>query len=449
MSVLAPLRSVPFRFLVAGRTINSVGNAIAPVALAFAVLDLTGSPSDLGLVVGARMFANVLFLLFGGALADRLPKHHLMVGASIAAAVTQGAVAVLVLGGAATIPLLIALSAVNGMVSALALPASAAIVPQLVPVESRQQANALVRLCFNGAYIAGAPVGGILVAGVGPGWGIAVDAAAFGLSAVAFALLRIPAAAQPAAGPRAAPGEIEPGSAAAQAGPVTAQAGPPTAPPRTSILADLRGGWTEFRSRTWLWVVVAAFSVINACLSGGMTILGPVVADATIGRRAWGFVLAAQTVGMLLGALVAMRINVSRLLLFGVACCALEILPMLTLGIAPHLGLLMAAAFLTGVGIEQFGVAWETSMQEHVPADKLARVYSYDMVGSFVAIPVGQVAAGPIAQAVGVEPTLVGAAVLVGLAVLAMLASRDVRNLRHRRPTSPQAAAAVMEESAR
>jgi len=180
-----------------------------------------------------------------------------------------------------------------------------------------------------------------------------------------------------------------------------------------------------------------------------MSVLGPVVADDTVGRRAWGFVLAAQTVGMVLGAVVAMRINVARLLLFGVVCTIFEVLPMLTLGIAPHLGLLLAAAFLAGLGIEQFGVAWETTMQEHVPADKLARVYSYDMVGSFVAIPVGQILAGPIAGAVGVEPTLVGAAALIGLAVAGMLVSRDVRNLRHHRPTSPEPAAAVMEESAR
>ncbi|AGZ38429.1 MFS transporter [Actinoplanes friuliensis] len=416
MNALAPLRIVPFRFLLAGRTINSLGNAIAPVALAFAVLDLTGSPRDLGLVVGARVLVNVLFLLFGGALADRLPKHLLMVGASIAAAVTQAAVAALVLSGTATVALLIALSAVNGMVSALALPASSSIVPQLVPADLRQQANALSRLLFNGAFIVGAPIGGVLVAGVGPGWGIAVDAAAFALSAIAFALLRLP----PRADEKAE---------------------------RTSIFTELRTGWTEFRSRTWLWVVVAGFGVINACISGGLNVLGPVVADDTVGRKAWGFVLAAQTAGMLLGAILALRIRLSRLLFFGVACMALEILPMVTLGVVPHLGLLLGAAFLAGVGVEQFGVAWETTIQEHVPADKLARVYSYDMVGSFVAIPIGQVAAGPIAEAVGIEPTLVGTAALIGLAVIGMVSSRDVRNLRHRLPTSAKAADPTMEES--
>ena len=589
MSVRAPLRYVPFRFLLAGRTINSLGNAIAPVALAFAVLDLTGSPSALGLVVGARMLANVLFLLFGGALADRMPKHLLMVGSSIAAAATQAAVAALVLTGTATIPSLIALSAVNGMVGALALPASSAIVPQLIPAEIRQQANALSRLFFNGAVIVGAPIGGVIVAGVGPGWGIAVDAATFALAALFFALLRIPpplsAAAPPppplptpreptspeilqsalgsvaptpcepaplgpealrsvpvsvspvpggpaqaasasqmsssegpalppeppenSKSPRAsfsvspalggparpasvwptptsasawptsealppasvsvspAPGGARPVSVSASAWP-TSETLPPAPVPvsgasvgdsvgsvadsggagRGGVLTDLRVGWAEFRSRSWLWVVVAGFCVINACLSGGMNVLGPVVADATIGRRAWGLVLAAQTVGMVLGALVAMRLRAGRLLLVGVVCIVFEVLPLLILGVVPHLGLLLAAMFLAGLTIEQFSVAWETSMQEHVPAEKLARVYSYDMVGSFVAIPVGQVAAGPIAEAAGVEATLVGAAVLVGLAVVGMLSSRDVRNLRHRLPTSAKAPAPTMEESA-
>ncbi|PRY27064.1 MFS transporter [Pseudosporangium ferrugineum] len=416
MSAFAPLRHVAFRYLLAGRTVTALGNAVAPVALAFAVLDLTGSASDLGLVVGARVLANVLFLLFGGALADRLPKHLLMVGSSAAAAVTQGAVAALVLTGTATVPLLIALSAVNGMVSALAMPASSAILPQLIPADLRQQANGLNRMVFNGAFIVGAPLGGVLVATVGPGWGIGIDAIAFLIGGLCFAALRIPGAAQ---------GE---------------ESG------RSGIVADLRAGWTEFRSRTWLWVIVAAFGLINACLSGGLGVLGPLVADASVGRRAWGFVLAAETAGMVLGAFIAMRIKVRRLLFVGVLCTSFLALPLLTLGLAPHLGLLMGATFVTGLAIEQFVVAWETTMQEHVPADMLARVYSYDMVGSFIAIPIGQVVAGPIAEAVGVEPTLVGAAGLIALAVLGMLSSRDVRNLSHRPPERGRTAPEPMEE---
>jgi MFS family permease len=428
MSTFGPLRHPAFRLLLTGRTISALGGAFAPIALAFAVLDLTGSATDLGLVVGARTLVNVVFLLFGGVLADRLPRHLLMVGSALAATATQGAVAALVLTHTANIPILIALSAANGMAGAMSMPASAALLPQTVPADERQQANALARLLLNAAAIVGAPVAGIAVAAVGPGWGIAVDAATFAISALCFALVRIPE--QPAAERPVPASETAEGLIGGEQTP-----GTPAGEGRPSIFADLRTGWTEFSSRTWLWVVVAGFCVLNASWSGALTVLGPVVANETFGRQSWGFILAAETAGMIVGGLIAMRIRVHRLLFLGTAATALEALPVFTLGAFPHVGLLVVAGFVAGVGLEQFGVAWETTMQEHVPADKLARVYSYDMVGSFVAIPIGQVIAGPVAQSIGVEPALIGAGTLMLLAVLGMLASRDVRHLRHRLPT--------------
>jgi MFS family permease len=416
MSALAPFRHAPFRLLISGRVVSGVGNTVAPIALAFAVLDLTGSPRDLGIVVGVRTLFNVFFLLFGGVLADRLPRHLLMVGTSVAAGLTQAAVAVTVLTGTATIAILLGLGALNGVFAALAMPATAALLPQTVPDDERQQANALGRMFLNGTMVGGAAAGGVLVAAVGPGWGIAADAATFFVAAACFSLVRVPRLADRA-----------------------------RSDARPGLIGDLRTGWTEFSSRTWLWVVVAGFGVVNACLSGGLNVLGPVVADDTIGRRAWGFVLAAQTVGMIAGGFLAIRLRLRRLLFVGVACTGLMVLPVFALGVAPVLGVLLAAAFVAGVGIEQFGVAWETTMQEHVSADKLARVYSYDMLGSFIAMPVGEVIVGPVGQAVGAEPTLVGAAILIGVAVLGMLASRDVRSLRHR-VTSKQLA--PMEELA-
>jgi MFS family permease len=455
VSAAAPLRHRAFRYLLAGRAVNALGNAFAPIALAFAVLDLTGSATDLGLVVGARTLVNVAFLLFGGVLADRLPKSVLMIGSSAAAALTQAAVAGLVLTHTSTIPVLIGLEAINGMVAALAQPASASVLPQTVPADVRQQANALVRIFLNGAAILGAPVAGIVVAAVGPGWGIAVDAATFAVSALCFAGLGAAIAGRP--GRRAMRGQVEdraesPGEpglvseAAALGVPEAALGvpdgslgvpdgeGQPTAPPRPNVFADLRAGWSEFRSRTWLWVVVAGACVGNMAWGGALTVLGPVVADATIGRRAWGFVLAAQTAGMLAGGLVAMRLRVRRLLFFGTVCLLPFSIPVLLLGVYPHLWLLIPGALLAGLGLEQFSVAWDTSMQEHLPPEKLARVYSYDMVGSFVAIPIGQVIAGPIAQPAGREATLIGAAVLMMASFVAMLSSRDVRTLRHELP---------------
>jgi MFS family permease len=440
---MSALRHAPFRLLLSGRVVSGLGNAVAPIALAFAVLDLTGSPRDLGLVVGVRTLFNVLFVLFGGVLADRLPRHLLMVGASLGAGLTQAAIAVTVLTGSATIAALIGLSAVNGMFAAMAMPATSALLPQTVPEDERQAANALSRMFYNGTMILGAAAGGVLVAVLGPGWGIAVDAATFFVAAACFALVRIPTMVNAAASPggqRRAEGGKRPaermGTPAEMTEILAGQAPAAPAPARPSLLGDLRTGWSAFASRPWLYGTVAGFALINACLSGGLNVLGPVVADDTIGRRAWGLVLAAQTVGMIAGGLLALRLRLRRLLFFGVACTGVIALPVLALGVAPILGVLAAASFVAGLGIELFSVAWETTMQEHVPADKLARVYSYDMLGSYVAMPVGEVIAGPVGQAVGVETALIGAAVLIAVAVLGMLAVRSVRTLPHRVPSA-------------
>jgi MFS family permease len=415
-AAFAPLRHAPFRFLVAGRTVTMLGNAVAPIALAFAVLDLTGSARDLGLVVGARSLANVMFVLFGGVIADRLPRNLVMVGASVVAAATQAAVAATVLTDTASIPLLLALSAVNGAVAAIAMPATSALLPQTVPADVRQQANAINRLATNGAMILGASLGGLLVAYVGPGWGLAVDAATFAVAASLFVLIRV-------APPAPVIPEVE--NAA------TTAATSAAASAWTSIFAALRDGWTEFRSRTWLWAVVAGFCATNAAIAGTTAVLGPLAADESFGRGAWGVILAAETVGMVVGGLVAIKLRVRRLLLWGVAWCFGDVFLIGGLGLTPVVGVLVGAALLAGFAVEQFSVAWETTMQEHIPGDKLARVYSYDMLGSFLAIPLGQVIAGPLADAYGPRPVLVGAAVLCGLATLAMLASRDVRTLPH------------------
>ncbi|HET8616219.1 MAG TPA: MFS transporter [Actinomycetales bacterium] len=394
-----PLRHGAFRWLISGRSASYLGNAVAPIALAFAVLDLTGSVTDLGWVVGARSVANVALLLFGGVVADRLPRAVVLTASCAAAALTQGMVAALVLTGAATVPLLVVLGAVNGAVSAMAFPAAAALTPQTVPERLVRQANALLRLSTNTALVGGTAVGGVLVAGVGPGWGIAVDAAMFAASGIFFSRIRVPDVRHA--------GTDEP-----------------------STWRQLREGWGEFTRRTWVWVVVLQFMVVNAALTGGIAVLGPAVADDTFGRRTWGFVLAVQTLGMVVGGLIALRWQPRHALRYGVALTALTAAPLLVLAHAPRPLVLAAVLLLDGIAIEQFGVAWDVSLQQNVPADRLARVYSYDAVGSFVAIPVGEMLVGPVAGQVGLEDTLTGAAVLVVLATVAALASGSVRSLR-------------------
>jgi len=402
-TLLLPLRETHFRWLVTGRSFADFANAVAPIALAFAVLDLTGSAVDLGLVVGARSVANILLVLFGGVLADRLPRSVILQGTETAAALTQAAIAVSVLCGFASLPLLLGLSVMNGAVAAVSLPASASLTPLTVPAAMLGQANALVRLLSNAGRVAGAGFAGILVAVAGSGWTVAVNALLFLAAAAAYRGIRLPR------------GERVPGS---------------------RPLAELAEGWREFRARSWVWLVVLQFMVINAVNAGALLVLGPLIADSSFGRAGWGFALAAQTVGYLAGGLVAARWQPRRMLLIGVTLVLADAVPLLTLGLAPYLVPLLVAMFIGGMTIEQFAVAWDISLQENVPSDKLARVYSYDMLGSILALPLGQLSAGPLAEHLGREATLVGAAVLVVAVTALVLCSKQIRGLVRRSPVA-------------
>src|SRR6266496_2351945 len=301
-----------FRWLAAARTTGFLGNAIAPIALSFAVLDLTGSVSDLGVVVGFRSIASVALLLAGGVLADRLPRVWLLQGSSLAAAASAALMAVSVLAGFASVPLLAAIGLVNGAVAAVALPASASITPETVPADLLQPANATLRIGTNSAAITGASVGGLLVASAGSGWAMALVAAVFVVEALGYAG-------------------------------VGGQRGdrPPSHP-----LADLREGWSEFVSRPWVWVVVLQFMIVNAAMVGGEQVLGPAIADDNFGRAAWGLSLACQTAGAVVGGVLAARRLPRRALLFGVVLVMMEAPPLLALGVAPHLAVVMPAMFL-------------------------------------------------------------------------------------------------------
>ena len=395
-----PLRSAPFRWLLAARTTSILGNAVAPIALAFAVLDLTGSAADLGLVVASRSVANVAVLLFGGVIADRLPRDVVLVGTSFAAAVTQGAVAVLVITGSASIPSLVVLSVLNGAVAAVSLPAAGALVPDTVPETQLRPANALLRLGLNGGSILGASAGAGLVAMVGPGWGLAVDAAGFAVAGVLFGRMRLP-------------------RGAAEAGRTE----------RTSVVADLREGWREFVGRRWVWIVVLQFAVLNAAFVGATSVLGPVVADASFGRAAWGLVVAALSVGLAVGAVVALRWHPRHALGIGVALMVVAAVPVLTLALRPSVPALIVSFAVAGAAVEVFSIAWDQSLQTNVPRDVLARVYSYDAVGSVVAVPFGEALVGPLAHTVGTTPTLLGCAVLIVVATVAAAVTPSVRRV--------------------
>jgi MFS family permease len=393
-----PLAERDFRLLFLGRTISLFGSAFAPIALAFAVVVLTGSPSDLGLVLSAYMLAHLVFLLAGGVWADRLPRNLVMVTSDLLSSGAQLAAAALLLTGVAQSWHLIVLAALRGGASAFFMPASTGLVPQVVSPGRLQQANALLSLSRNSTRIAGVALAGILVATLGPGWALALDGATYLLGAVFIAMLRVP--------------HVKPAE-------------------EREFLRELSEGWREFRSRAWLCVTIVQFALINAYAIGAFLVLGPFVAEHHLGgAAAWGFILAAEAAGMIVAGVVALRYRPERPLLVA-TLAVLTMAPLLALlGLAAPLALILPTAFVAGVGLELYGVFWDTTLQQHIPDEKLSRVSSYDVLGSFALIPVGVAVMGPISNAIGVADTLMGAALIVVLATIAVISVSDVRNLR-------------------
>lgn len=393
---VAPLAHREFRLLLAGRVTSLIGSAMAPIALAFAVIELGGSPTELGLVVAVGVLPQIVFMLVGGVIADRIPKNVVMVWSNVASAAVQAVGAWLLLTGRAEIWHLAVLSLVRGTLSALFYPASAGVVPQTVPRELLQPANALLRLGINGTNIGGTALGGVVVGVASPGWAVLVDAISYLVAAGFLQAMRV----------RVIDHE------------------------RGSFVEDLTLGWRAFASRTWLWAIVIGFSFAMAANAGAMGVLGPVVAEQSLGgATVWGIVLAAQGLGLIAGGLVALRVKARRPLVFGLLGALVIPIPIVLLAVGAPAFAIGAGAFVVGVGIELFVVNWDISLQGHVPGELLSRVYAWDAVGSICLMPVGLAVVGPIADAAGVEATLWGCAALIAVATAGQLLVRDVWRL--------------------
>lgn len=397
-SALAPLREPNFRYYFYARLVNLLGSTMSGVALVFAVLEVSDSPSAVGVVLAAHSIPMVVFLLVGGVIADRFGRTLVIQVSNVAAGLSQLAIAALVVSGTAQLWQLVALTAVNGLVAAVSLPALAGVLPQLVPREQLQPANVLVSMTRSGLAVLGPSAAGVLVVTIGAGWALAIDGVTYLLSAMLLLRVRIPR-----------PARREEGS---------------------SVLTDLREGWSFFRQTTWLWVVVLAFCLICAVHQGGMFTLGPVLAkDTSIGEQGWGLILSAEAAGLLLTGLVMLKVRLERPLFWGMIGTAAYGAPMIVLGLQPHVVPVLLAAFVAGVGIEVFGLGWNLAMQENIPDEMLSRAFSYDAFGSFVAIPVGQLAAGPLALAFGIQNVILVAGILLVVIAVTTLASRSVRSL--------------------
>jgi MFS family permease len=275
---------------------------MAPVALAFAVLDTSGSATDLGVVLAARMVPLLAFLLVGGAVADRFSRRVVLIVSDLGSALTQGAVAVLLLlthnyalGTVAVLELL------NGLLTAFTTPALRGVVPELAGREQLRQTNSLLGTVKNATKVLGPSASGLLVVAVGSGWAIGFDAITF--LAAAGCLARLPLSGR--------------------------------APSRKSnVLGDICDGWVAFRRIRWVWVVTVSFGVVNLAQTGTWQILGPQLTQELSNKAAWGFVLSARGVGLLLMDTLMYRITSRHLLRFGLAMGVLGSLPFVVIGAA-------------------------------------------------------------------------------------------------------------------
>ena len=395
---LAAFRSKPFRLLFAGELVSLLGTAVAPVALAFAVLDLTGSATDLGYVLAAGWLPQIVFILIGGVLGDRLPRNLVMVGANVFSAAAQGVAAGLLLADVAQPWHLALLAAIRGTATALFFPAAQAVVPEIVERELLQPANALLRLAQSSSTVVGAGVGGIAVAAAGPGWAIAFDAVTYLTSALILVRMQIPRVV------------VERGE---------------------TIIRELIEGWNEFRSREWVWVIVVCASVGNLVATASFSVLGPLIAKRYLGgAAAYGAIVATQSAGFIAGGMLSLRWRPARPLLVSTLALLPTAAEIACYASVRVTAVIAVVAFFAGVGLEVFGINWITALQQHIPTRVLSRVNSYDALGSFVFIPLGLVIAGPLADRFGVTNTLWGFLAIGVASVGAALLSRDVRTLR-------------------
>ncbi len=385
------------RLAIFAHAISVLGDRMVAVALAFAALEVGGGAAGVGAVLASASIASVATVLFGGVVADRLPRRRVMVTADLARVVTQGTMALLLISGEAHLWMLAALAACAGVASGFFNPAVTGLLPSFVPPADLQRVNGLRATAVAAGEIVGPILGGVLVAASGAGVAIDVDAVTFGCSALALLALR-----------------LAPGTAPATA---------------TRFLHELRGGWAAFSSRRWVWTFVLYFGISNA-MWGAWSALGPVIAARALGGpQAWGLVLSTMGVGTLIGGIVATRIDPRRPLVAVALAEGAFALPLAALAIGGPVALIATAALISGVGMMVGMSVWESTLQRQIPPDTISRVSSYDWFGSFIAYPLGLALWAPIAALIGIATALSIAFAIMALAITALLWLPDTRRL--------------------
>jgi MFS family permease len=395
------LRDQDFRRFYVGYATSLLGSAMATVAVTFAVLRNGGSAADLGYVFAAGVIPQVLFMLGGGVLADRLGRRRVMLGADAARLGAQGLLAGALLAAVPPVWMIVVLSAVLGTGEAFFTPALGGLTPAITPRDKLADANALLGIAQSGARVVGPALSGVLISFTRPGVVIAIDAASFGISLLSLALLRVPA----------------------------------IRPPTRSPWRDFIEGWQEFRAQTWLAVITVQFALFNLLTWAPFLLLGPLLAHEYLGgARAWGTVTAAMALGSVLTGLALVGRRPRRPLVAAVIGSYGYAAPCLMLSLHLPLFAVAAGACAAGAGSATFSTYFATVQQQRVPAEALARVTAFDLTGAYALGSAGFVVIGPIAAIVGPGPLLGFAAAYTVLSSTVVLSLRAIRSIRQPEP---------------
>jgi MFS family permease len=404
-----PLRLPAFRLLFSARAISYVGTYLAPIAVAFAILDNGGGATAVGLSFAAWTLAQVSMLAFGGVVGDRIPRRVVMIGSDVASTAVRTAMGVLLVSGHAHVWELIALQGCGGAAVAFYSPASYGLVREVVPEGELQQANGLLAIARYAAFPLGAAIGGSIVALIGPGTALLVDAGTYAASALLLSRLDVESIARAGAG----------------------------------FLQELREGWSAFVEQTWVWILVVYVSFYFLITYAPFFVLGPYVAKHSMhGASSWAFVVTGEGVGSLLGGLAGLRWRARQPMVTTGLLLMLSAVQDLILAFHPTTLLLTPAATGAGFAFALGSVVWDTTLQRKVPPEKLARVASYGWMGAMVFLPAGYALAGPIATLIGLKTYLAFAAGWIVASTLFVIRLRAVREVEFETPTDASPVAA-------
>jgi MFS family permease len=388
-----------FRFLVSARAISYFGTYLAPIAVAFAVLELTGSASDTGIAFACWTLAQISALMVGGVVSDRLPRRLVMVSSDTANVCIRVAMGVLLVSGQARIWEIFVLQALGGAATAFYSPASSGLVPELVEKSQLQEANALMGIARYIAFPLGAAAGGAIVATIGAGTALIVDAGTYAASALLLSGIRLPARARSAAAP--------------------------------NFILELREGWRAFTEHTWVWLLTLWVALYFTITYAPFFVLGPYIAKHDLGGAgAWGTVVTGEGIGSLVGALAGLRLRPNRPWVVVGAIFALTSVQSVSLAAHVSFVVIALAAVIAGFSFSLGSVIFETGVQHAIEPDKLSRVSAYSWMCAMVFLPLGYALAGPIADVVGMSAYLSFGAVWIVATTLVVYSVPAVRNYR-------------------